>query len=167
MQRSTALAAILALAAPLGSVHAHGDEHGEDVHELRIELGEMYFQVEGLERGQALELEAGEAYTLVFDNRGQMQHEILLGREVVQEDGAPDGYRVNFFADVEVELEGRGEGGGEYKIEAESLHEIYLDPAGRIEVSFRVPEDLSGEWELGCFIPGHYEAGMKLPVRVR
>jgi uncharacterized cupredoxin-like copper-binding protein len=27
-------------------------------------------------------------------------------------------------------------------------------------MTFTLPEDRRGEWTTGCFLPGHYEAGM-------
>lgn len=162
-------AAVLSLAALLSMppvMAAHGDDEDTDAHEITVDLGEMYFRVAGAKEGAPLTLEAGESYRLAFVNRGEMKHEILLGRGLVEEDGVPEGYRENFFDGVEVELEGRDAGGGEYRIEAESLHEVYLDPEGRIAVTFIVPETRVGGWELGCFIAGHYEGGMKLPVRI-
>lgn len=34
-------------------------------------------------------------------------------------------------------------------------------PAGQTQrVELKIPHDADGHWEIGCFIPGHYEAGM-------
>jgi len=41
-----------------------------------------------------------------------------------------------------------------------------LEPGGSATVKFRVPEERRGEWMVGCFVPGHFEAGMKGELRV-
>lgn len=37
---------------------------------------------------------------------------------------------------------------------------VQVEPGETVEVTFTLPEDRAGEWEIGCFEPGHYEAGM-------
>ena len=37
---------------------------------------------------------------------------------------------------------------------------ITVVPGGRVELELHIPADADGDWEFGCFIPGHYEAGM-------
>lgn len=37
---------------------------------------------------------------------------------------------------------------------------IRVDAAKSGSLTFRVP-DANGRYEFGCFVPGHYEAGMK------
>ncbi len=41
-----------------------------------------------------------------------------------------------------------------------------LEPGGLATLRFRVPEERRGEWMVGCFVPGHFEAGMKGVLRV-
>jgi len=31
---------------------------------------------------------------------------------------------------------------------------------------FKLPKTAMGQWEMGCFMPGHYQMGMKLPIIV-
>ena len=35
-----------------------------------------------------------------------------------------------------------------------------VEPFGRVELELLIPADVSGNWGFGCFIKGHYEAGM-------
>lgn len=49
--------------------------------------------------------------------------------------------------------EGAGAHGGE-------VWELNVDAYGTAYLTFTVPEDYRGEWEIGCFIPRHYERGM-------
>jgi len=38
---------------------------------------------------------------------------------------------------------------------------LMLQPGGNATLSFKVPDNRKGEWEIACFVPGHYEAKMK------
>jgi len=38
---------------------------------------------------------------------------------------------------------------------------LILEPGGTATLSFNIPDDYKGEWVVGCFIPGHYEANMR------
>ncbi len=38
--------------------------------------------------------------------------------------------------------------------------EITVEPGGRVVLTATVPGDASGDWDFGCFIKGHFEAGM-------
>jgi uncharacterized cupredoxin-like copper-binding protein len=35
-----------------------------------------------------------------------------------------------------------------------------------VVLHFTLPDEAIGTWEIGCFIPGHYQAGMLAPVVV-
>ena len=37
---------------------------------------------------------------------------------------------------------------------------ITVLPGGRVGPELHIPAHASGNWEIGCFIEGHYEAGM-------
>jgi uncharacterized cupredoxin-like copper-binding protein len=43
---------------------------------------------------------------------------------------------------------------------------VLLKPHSKATIHFMVPADRIGEWEMACFIPGHYEAKMKGEVVV-
>lgn len=43
---------------------------------------------------------------------------------------------------------------------AGEVWELNVDAGGVAYLTFTVPEDYKGEWEIGCFIPRHYERGM-------
>lgn len=159
----------LLLILPFGGTMAHGDDHDNDTTEIRILMGEMYFQVEGQEKNEALHLKAGKRYELVFKNVGAMKHEVLLGRDLIKRDGAPTGYREHLLRNVEVEVEidmlidGKKR---EVEIEAFGIKELELEPGVELEASFKLPQQSKGQWEMGCFIAGHYEGGMRMDVIV-
>jgi len=146
---------------------AHGEEEetGEVV-EVTILMGEMFFQVEGQEKNAPIVLEAGVTYELIFKNVGAVLHEAMFGKGLKTDDeGNPAGYNENLFEDVEVKIEG-DMAGGEFEIEAEGLEEIEISPGDVLKVIVTIPEEKKGEWEIGCFIPGHYQAGMRAPLRI-
>ena len=37
---------------------------------------------------------------------------------------------------------------------------VTVEPGGVVELTLLVPADAVGTWEIGCFLEGHYEAGM-------
>ncbi|GBD07829.1 Auracyanin-A [Candidatus Thermoflexus japonica] len=127
---------------------------------ITVELGEFYF------KPARLELPAGQTVTLQLINKGQVEHEFMVGREVEQHEheGKMEGFSQDFFAGMEVTY--TVEKG---KVEREEEHgfEVELEPGGKATLTFTVPSDRKGEWEIGCFVPGHYEAGMKGVLIVR
>lgn len=145
---SGVVAVALAAAALAVPTVAHAEEA------LQLVLTEFQF-----EPGR-LVLEAGKTYRLELVNRGTVEHEFMVGRELV---GAPaHGYRYNFFEGMEVQVQ--FEGGA---LETEGLVEIEVEPGATVRLVFSVPEGKRGQWEVGCFVPGHYELGMKGVLTVR
>jgi len=43
---------------------------------------------------------------------------------------------------------------------------ILVEPGGEVTLRLQVPTDASGSWEIGCFLSGHYEAGMLAPLTI-
>ncbi len=39
--------------------------------------------------------------------------------------------------------------------------QITVRPGGKVQIVLEIPTGVTGEWSLGCFIEGHFEAGMK------
>ena len=128
---------------------------------VRIEMGEFYFQVEGQERNAPIVFLAGQRYEVVFVNVGVMEHEVLIGRDVVVEDEIPDGYEVNLLDAVEVDVVGEG-----WEVGTSGFVEVELEAGQTVVLHFTLPDEAIGTWEIGCFIPGHYQAGMLAPVVV-
>lgn len=145
-------AAAIALA---GSLALAQDEEPTQV---RIEMSEYYFQVEGQEQNEAIVLQAGHPYELVFANVGTMEHEVLIGREVVVEDGVPDGYETNLLDAVVMDVFE-----DDWMVRMSGMIEFELEEGEELTMLVTVPGDLVGTWEIGCFVPGHYQAGMKAP----
>lgn len=126
--------------------------------QVRIEMGEYYFQAEGQEQNEAIVLQAGQPYELVFANVGTLEHEVLIGRELLVEDGEPDGYETNLLGAVVTDVFE-----DDWMVRMSGMIEFELEEGESLTMLVTVPEDLVGTWEIGCFIPGHYQAGMKAP----
>ncbi len=156
--RTAGAAAVSGLALGVGSgvmsprpVLAH---EGEEAVALEIHLGEMFFQVHE-RNGEAVdaaknapvELRAGQELQVRFENVGNVEHEIHFGRNAVKNDEGQ-------FVEYEQTLFGGGFRG------------LHLLPGQSGKLHMEVPAESAGEWEMGCFIPGHYEAGMKAPLNV-
>lgn len=149
------VAAIGLLALPLGAgvqpAQAHG---GEEAVALEVHLGEMFFQVHernGEEvdaaKNAPIHIEAGQELQIRFENVGSVEHEVHFGKNAVKNDEGQ-------FVAYEQRLFGGGFRG------------LHLLPGQSGKLHMEVPEASAGEWEIGCFIPGHYAAGMKTALIV-
>lgn len=112
---------------------------------------------------ERLEFKVGQEVTLNMSNSGQLQHEIMFGREVMKVDNRPAGYMEDMFEAGGVEPEVTQVGEPEH--EEEEMHEgfmVVLPIDGTATMKFTVTEGMVGEWEMGCFEQDgvHYDAGM-------
>jgi uncharacterized cupredoxin-like copper-binding protein len=132
---------------------------------VRFTLREMRISAQGLPPGKALTLKAGRRYALTFENAGQLQHDVALGRGRKQ---TPDGPRFaeNLLAGVEAELVFRDSAGREAAVEGAGFEELELDPGATLTLLLTLPDSAAGEWQAACFMPGHESAGMRMPLRV-
>jgi uncharacterized cupredoxin-like copper-binding protein len=105
---------------------------------------------------------AGDQVTLTLANEGSVRHEFMVGRNPMANSA---GYIDDFFEGIEPTVTPSD-------AVAEDMHDdhagfmVILDPGHTAEVSFVVPDDRTGEWEVGCFEPGHYDAGMHAVLTV-
>lgn len=133
---------------------------------LTILMGEMFFQVEGTEPGAEIRLEALVQHRVLFRNVGQEVHRAKFGRDLITEGETPSGYEENLFDDVFVRIRGWRDGRVVSRIITDRLIELDLEPEEELELIFTFPRDSRGTWEIGCFVEGHYEAGMFASVIV-
>lgn len=112
---------------------------------------------------ETLNLQAGQEVQLTLINEGAVEHEILIGRNLhIGEDGKLEGFEEDFFDKGAVEVRTDGDEfhvGSPEEIEEEGWH-VEVEPGGKVTLTFTVPAGKEGEWEIGCFVAGHYEAGM-------
>lgn len=153
---------------------AGGGSSGGTGQGREVVLDEFSFQP------QPLELPAGGEVVLTLRNDGAAAHEFMLGREAKP----GGGYETDLLAMVRAEVvagegyevRGIGDGAGGHQDGDAGGHgdghgghgaQVTLDPGGSVTLRMNIPAGAKGEWEMGCFIPGHYEAGMKGTVVVR
>lgn len=79
--------------------------------------------------------------------------------------GASRGFDQDFFEGIDVKTE--TENGAEFMRMPGHGTMVLLKPHGKVIITFPVPTDRIGEWEMACFIPGHYEAMMRGKVIVK
>ena len=113
---------------------------------------------------ERLSLKVGQEVTLNLSNAGQLQHEIMFGREMMKMENRPAGYMEDMFEAGGVEPEVTQEGEPEHEHE-EMMHSgfmVALPTDGTGTMKFIVTEGMLGEWEMGCFEQDgvHYDAGM-------
>jgi len=115
-----------------------------------------------------LQLKVGQEVTLTLTNSGQLQHEIMFGRNVMMMANRPAGYQEDMFAAGGVTPEVTQDLMPEEMEERHAGFMVVVPIGGTATVKFRVTEGMVGEWEMGCFEQDgvHYDAGMKGPVSV-
>jgi uncharacterized cupredoxin-like copper-binding protein len=159
--------------------HVPGTVHTEQQQPKRLEtvseidMGEFYFATPDGTKNPVFRLSVGKTIGLHLHSDGAVLHEVVLGRgplEFAETDvggrkvAVPEGYSTNLFKEIEADVffyygDVKAEVGGA------NFGEIEMDPGlQNTWIRFKVPETLKGEWELGCFAPGHYEAGMHAKV---
>jgi len=120
-----------------------------------------------------LHLRVGEQVVLTIKNEGQVEHEWVAGRGLAN-GPAERGYHTDLFAILKPKVTGR-----DYELEKVSTSgarrneaaegeaakvldtEVDVEAGGVATLRFTVPATAKGQWEMGCFLPGHYESGMK------
>lgn len=134
-----------------------GFSHEEAEADLVIHMGEMYFQVHEIdgeeveaEQNAPIRITAGERHLIRFENEGVVEHEVHFGRNP---DLEARFYQENLFGP-----------GGEHA--AHGWMGLHLLPGESATLHIWIPEAQKGEWEIGCFMPGHYEAGQHAPFIV-
>ena len=137
-----------------GTAFAQGFER-----EVEVRVGDFYFQVEGQEENAPIELDAVVPYLVTFVNEGSMLHRVKMGRGVLVEEGVPYAYHENLFSDVPMRVHGVDASGSSFRIDTTFLTQLDLEPGASLTLAFTLPRDARGDWEIGCFIPGHYENG--------
>jgi len=123
-----------------------------------IDMAEYSFSPE------RLNLKVGQEVTINLSNSGQLQHEIMFGREMMKIDNRPAGYMEDMFeaGGVEPEVTQVGEPEHEGEEEMHTGFMLALPTDGTATMKFTVTEGMLGDWEMGCFEQDgvHYDAGM-------
>src|SRR4051812_40459689 len=134
-------AAVLLVGGCGGGSH-HSESHGGAVDSMRtveVSMGDIMYDT------PAVTVKDGDTVTIVFRNAGKLPHDAFLGDEAAQ-------------AEHEKKM-GSDSMGGHHDDDA-----ITVQPgtSGSLTHTFKAGDALV----IGCHEPGHYAAGMKLPVIV-
>jgi uncharacterized cupredoxin-like copper-binding protein len=131
------VAALLLLAAACG-----GHEEHRAGRTVNIEMRDIRFDPD------RVEVKTGETVEFVFRNTGQAEHEAVIGDETVQESHEGDG--------------SGGHAGGHKG--SEDAPRVVLSPGrtGKLSYTFDKP----GHLFIGCHVPNHWDAGMKVAVSI-
>jgi|SRR3990172_10528404 len=146
-----------------GAAHASQPKRLEAVIEIDLneEGKQQYFANPQGEKNPTFRLQAGKTVGIHIHNEGGLTHELAIGRkiqageyqEVLTELVPSDLFF--YYGDVKAEVEGAEFG------------EIEVDKGVRdVWMRINIPAELKGQWEIGCFIEGHYEAGMHASLTV-
>ena len=128
---------------------------------LPVEMGEMFFATAEGAKGGPFRVPAGKVVGLRVVNKGELEHEIGLGRDIVYQEGRVSGFQRHLFESLPVDAFVYP-AGKKVEIETEGgITEIEVEPGTEFWLRMTFPPELKGEWEMACFIPGHYEGGMR------
>jgi len=114
---------------------------------VSVEMTDFAFQP------RELRLRSGDLVTLVLKNKGTVAHEIMAGSGEIQHDG---GYATDLFGQVDVRVSG---GAKPDHVHAKGGFMVVVGKGTTAHATFTVPAR-PGVYEIGCFQPGHYLAGM-------
>ena len=159
-----AVGALLAVAAACGGEekapsHEAGAAHTKQPKNLEavieIDMHELFFANPEGEQNPTFTLPAGKTVGIHIHNEGAIVHELAIGRNLEQ--GA--------YKEVLTELVPSDlffyYGDAKAEIEDAEFGEAEVEPGVRDTwIRMNIPADLAGEWELGCFVEGHYDEGM-------
>lgn len=134
--------------------------------QLTVLMGEFFFQAEGAPQNAPITLNVAVPYRITFKNVGKAVHRVKFGRGLVVEEGVPFSYTEDLFEGVKVRVQGKTSSGS-FKIDMERFSELEIEPGVELEALFTLPQSKQGEWELGCFVIGHYEQGMKTKLIIQ
>jgi uncharacterized cupredoxin-like copper-binding protein len=105
---------------------------------------------------------AGREITLTLVNDGDVPHEFMAGREPMPDNG---GYLQDLFDGVHPTVTPPDAAEADPH-DAHAGFMVLVQPGEDVEVVFTLPGNRAGEWEIGCFEPSHYEAGMHTTLTV-
>ena len=124
-----------------------------------------------------IEAKVGQQVTINMMNTGALQHEIMFGRNMMMNNGQPDGYETDMFSMAGMEpsvtfagMDGMDEGMmmGQSGMQHGGYSVVMPTGDQTAQMTITVTEDMMGEWEFGCFEQDgvHYTAGMVGTMRV-
>ncbi len=145
---------LLVLDHKAGTTHKLQPKRVETV--VEIDMGDHYFGSVDGQKNPTFTIAAGKTVGIHIHNEGTVMHEIVFGR-TPKKDGDYETTLTElvpsdvFFYYGDVKAEVGGAMYGELEIE-KGIKDVWI--------RIKVPANLKGEWEIGCFAPEHYAKGM-------
>jgi uncharacterized cupredoxin-like copper-binding protein len=141
--------------------HPSLDEHGPKPKNLEaiieIDMNEFFFADPSGAKNPTFTLPVGKTVGIHLHNDGKIVHELMIGRghsaegeyEELLTEGVPADVFF-YYGDQKTEVGGA------------LFEELEIEQGIRDTwIRITVPAEMAGEWEIGCFVEGHYEQGMK------
>ncbi|MDR5694428.1 MAG: cupredoxin domain-containing protein [Armatimonadota bacterium] len=120
--------------------------------EVTIQLTEFAF------KPNKITLTKGVPAELKLSNKGSVTHEFMVYAPpksgMSMEDVEKWAEDQSYFKDLEVTVEGAG-----IEVVGKGIFEVEIEAGKSAEIKFTPTK--AGTFEIGCHLPGHYEAGMK------
>ncbi|MGE0160814.1 MAG: cupredoxin domain-containing protein [Gemmatimonadales bacterium] len=178
---SALLLATLAVAAPAGAQQNHDHAPSPDPLVIEVDMRDYAFAP------APLRIPAGQPVTLVFTNTGNVEHEFMAGRRPANGDFEVDLFEGVAVETGTAPADDHGATPHDHPTDAAphdhtdsgaahdhadagaTAHDhtadghgtmVQAEVGGRVTMSFTLPADRRGEWEMACFLPRHYERGM-------
>lgn len=129
---------------------------------IQVNMFEMYFANPEGQKNPTFRLPAGKTVGIHLHNEGAVVHEFAIGRGRTDAGGFREVLTEMVPMDVFFYY-------GEAKAEMEeaTFGELEVDKGLRdIWLRAKFPEKFRGVWEIGCFVEGHYEAGMHATLTI-
>lgn len=137
-----------------GVIHTLMPKNIESV--VEIDMGDHYFGNTQGQKNPTFTLPAGKTVGLHLHNEGTVLHEIVIGRTAKKDGDYEQTLTELITSDVFFYY-----GTARAEIGGATYGEIEVDKDMRdIWIRLNVPANLKGEWEIGCFVPEHYDKGM-------
>ncbi len=120
--------------------------------------------------GRGVKMEEGEAHEGMSklseekQETPELEHEHHEGMREAQ-GGMSRGFEKDFFEGIDVVAQ--TEDGAEFMKVSDHGTMVALKPQSKVTLTFKVPTNRKGDWEMACFVPGHYEAKMKGKIIIK
>jgi hypothetical protein len=131
-----------------------------------VEDGELAIELTGYHIDpETLILPAGEDVTLVLTNTGTFTHNVAIGRDPVLDGESVVGFEEDLLA--RSASAARPGNALITPVDPSLPTTVSVAPESTVEVEVRVPEELVGDWQLGCFQGSGCEARIDQPATLR
>jgi len=130
----------LLIVALMGAFSVNLPAQPSDIQEVRVCIFDHALRTPGGKPGEPIHIQAGKPCLMTVENYDGIEHEVRFGRNPTAN---YDGYQENLM---------------------EGFLGLRLEPGQFVTLLLQIPPEKKGEWEMGSFLPGDYQAGYQLPI---